>query len=76
MIRHVLENGPDEPLWQAFADTDFGRAAGSQHLKGFKSFVQEKVPAAKVTGTVFSGVELEFNNEEEFTLFVLKWMKC
>lgn len=73
MIHYVLENGPAEPLWEAYAETDFGRAKGSKHFKGFRDFVQHKVPTAKVTGTTFSGVELEFSNEEDFVMFTLRW---
>lgn len=41
---------------------------------GFIGFARAMCPTATVTGSVASGVVFEFADEQEYTLFLLKWV--
>ena len=71
MIEYALPRKSDEPLWSKYASEGF--AAGSGH-KGFRMFVQHQVPEATVSGTTVDGIRLVFDDERDFTAFLLRWL--
>ena len=58
-------------LWMAYAKIDFGR--GSNKYRGFKTFVQDMVPKATVSGSTLHGITLDFEDPKDYTLFLLRW---
>jgi len=68
MIKYRLPSIND-PLWTQYAYLGF---SDSGYI-GFRKFVEAKVSGAKVEGTTARGLTLYFEEEKDFTLFVLKW---
>ena len=60
----------DTKLWYTYADAGYSK---SGHI-GFREFVTFIVPGAKVTGTTADGLLLQFEDESEYTMFVLRWL--
>lgn len=60
-------------LWEAYVDIDYGRSVPEKGYKGFRSFVKDVTGADLVTGTNMKGYKLYFQDEKQYTLFLLKW---
>lgn len=54
-------------LWRGYANSGYTP-------QGFRGYVQRKIPSAYVTGTTAKGLTLTFENDVDYTFFVLEYM--
>lgn len=60
-------------LWDAYVDIDYGRSVPEKGYTGFNSFVKDVTGADLVIGTSLKGFKLYFQDEKQYTMFLLKW---
>lgn len=70
MITYFLSPNPNNKLWETYASGGYALGTG---CKGFGSFIKKTVQGVCVKGTTGHGHILEFENDSDYTLFLLKW---
>ena len=60
-------NSWQAPLWVEYVEHGY-------QATGFIGFARAMCPTATISGTTASGLTFEFDDEQEYTLFVLKWV--
>lgn len=60
-------------LWDAYVEIDYGRDYPEKGYKGFRTFLEDVSGADLVTGTNMKGFKLYFQDEKQYTWFLLKW---
>lgn len=59
-----------DKLWESYADAGYSR---SGHI-GFRAYAEANVHGASVSGTTATGITLKFQDEADYTMFMLKWL--
>lgn len=60
-------------LWDAYFEMDYGRDYPKKGYKGFRTFLEDVSGADAVHGTIIEGFVLRFQDEKQYTWFLLKW---
>lgn len=58
-------------LWQSYADMGFSTIQNG--YKGFRDYIEKSYPEIKTSGSVAEGIDLHFEDENEATMFILRW---
>ncbi len=61
------------PLWEAYSEIDYGRLVPEKNYKGFRTFIRDVSGCSRIEGTTLGGFVLEFDNEEDFIVYKLKY---
>lgn len=69
MITIELPQELFDTIWDEYCKIDFGMSG----FKGFRYYIEHKIPNALVKGNVKDGFTLTFESEKYLTWFLLKW---
>lgn len=76
MICFDLDDNPlvAENMWEKYSRQDYSEGNIAKGLPpGYRAFVAHMVPEARVTGSAAAGILMKFDNEFDYTWFILKW---